>query len=457
MPVVTAAAATVAEKRAPPGSRLATALWSVPLDAMSGWKAALIGPARVIFVLVRDMSQGQLTLRATGLVYTTLLSLVPLLALSFSVLKAFGVYNQIQPLLLNFLAPLGDSSAVVSRWIIGFIESLNVGVLGSIGLALLIYTALSLMQKIEESFNFIWHVPQLRSYARRFSGYLSVLLIGPVLVFSVLGATSGFMRTPTMRGLLATEPLGAAVYALGQAIPLLVVIGAFTFAYIIVPNTRVRPRAALTGGAVAGTLWQAANWTFAAFVAKSTQLEAIYSSFAIMVLFLIWLYVNWLILLLGASIAFYRQHPEYVIPLQGEPRLSNRMRERLALMTMYLVGAAYHAGDPAWTFAGLARRLHVPMHALRGVLSALEARGLVVQTGDDPPGYLPSRDTDSIALADLLDAVRTSGEEDYLGPDAFSVPAELESVLEARDRAAAAQVQGLTLRAVLDSAAGSVT
>ena len=440
------------EKRTRLPSRLAAAVWSVPLEAMPGWKAAIVGPARVVFVLVRDISEGQLTLRATGLVYTTLLSLVPLLALSFSVLKAFGVYNQIQPLLLNFLAPLGDSSAVVSKWIIGFIESLNVGVLGSIGLALLIYTALSLMQKIEESFNFIWHVAHLRSYARRFSGYLSVLLIGPVLVFSVLGASSGIMRASMMRRLLATEPLSAVVYALGQAIPLLVVIGAFSFAYIIVPNTRVRPRAALTGGAVAGTLWQTANWMFAAFVAKSAQLEAIYSSFAIMVLFLIWLYLNWLILLLGASIAFYRQHPEYVLPRQGEPQLSNRMRERVALMAMYLIGAAYREGGPAWTFADLTRQLRVPMDALQAVLSALERGGLVVLTGDDPPCYLPSRDMETITLEKLFTAVRTAGEEDYLGPDAVPVPAELESVMDGMDRAAAAQVQGLTLSAVVDSA-----
>jgi len=128
-------------------------------------------------------------------------------------------------------------------------------------------------------------------------------------------------------------------------------------------------------------------------------------------------------------------------------------------MAMYLIGASFQEGGPAWTFAGLTRQLRVPMHALQAVLSALEKCGLVVLTGDDPPGYLPSRDTDSITLDKVFEAVRTAGEEDYLGPDAAPVPAELGSILDEMDRAAAAQVQGLTLKAVLNSAsrAGSAT
>ena len=445
--------------RKPAGMKSAVygAIWSGRFDARTGSKAGVIRLLRLFLVLLRDLAYGQLTLRATGLVFTTLLSLVPLLALSFSVLKAFGVYNQIDPILLEFLAPLGEKSADVSKWIVKFIENLNVKVLGSIGLALLIYTVVSLMQKIEESVNFIWHVPQLRSFARRFSGYLSVLLIGPVLIFSLIGITATIMATPQAGLLLAIEPVGGVVYAVGQTIPVFFVIGVFVFAYYFAPNTRVRLNAALIGGIVAGVLWQAASWAFAEFARISTQYAAIYSSFAIFLLFLIWLYLNWLMLLLGASIAFYLQHPEYLVLEQGEPRLSNRMRERVALMLMYLIGKTYRDGGTAWTFSDLTQRLGVPTYALQMVLAALEQGGLLVQTGDDPPAYLPSRDLGSIELNDLLLVLRTAGEEHYLGPQAVPVPAEIESILARVDLALEEQVRELTLRDLLTPTAPDAT
>jgi membrane protein len=422
------------------------AIWGGRIGSMSAWKAGMMTLARLLLVLARDLAYGQLTLRATGLVYTTLLSLVPLLALSFSVLKAFGVYNQIDPILLNFLAPLGEKSVDVSKWLIRFIENLNVKVLGSIGLGLLVYTVISLMQKIEESVNFIWHIAQLRSFARRFSAYLSVLLIGPVLIFSAIGVTASILNAAQLRPLLALQPIGGAVYALGQAIPVFFVIGVFVLAYYFGPNTRVRLNAALTGGIAAGLLWQAASWAFAEFARMSTQYAAIYSSFAIFLLFLIWLYLNWLILLLGASIAFYIQHPEYLVLQPGEPRLSSRMRERVALMLMYLVGKAYQERGPAWTFSSLTQRLDLPSYALQMVLDALEHDGLLVQTGDDPPAYLPSRDIGAITLEELLHTVRAAGEEQYLGPSTVPVPEEIESVLARVNLAIDGQVRDLTLR-----------
>jgi membrane protein len=434
-------------------STLYAAIWSGQLDARPGWKAGALRLLRLALVLARDLAHGQLTLRATGLVFTTLLALVPLLALSFSVLKAFGVYNQIDPILLKFLAPLGEKSADVSKWIVKFIENLNFKVLGSIGLALLIYTVVSLMQKIEASVNFIWHVAKLRSFARRFSGSLSVLLVGPVLVFSIIGVTSTILATPLTKLLLSYGPIGGAAYALGQTIPVFFVIGVFVLAYYFAPNTKVRLNAALTGGIVAGLLWQAASWAFAEFARTSTQYAAIYSSFAIFLLFLIWLYLNWLILLLGASIAFYSQHPEYLVLEQGEPRLSNRMRERVALMLMYLIGKAFGDGEPAWTFAGLTQRLGLPAHALQGVLDALEHGGLLVQTRDEPPAYLPSRDSGCITLKELLRAVRAADEAQYLGPQALPAPEAVESVLAGMDLAFAEQLGERTLRDLLARAA----
>ena len=432
---------------------LDTWLWRTPLERASAAEAILLGLLRLAFVLVRDLAQGQLTLRAMSLVYTTLLSLVPLLALSFSVLKAFGVHNQVAPVLLAFLAPLGDQSALVTERIIEFIGKLNVGVLGSIGLALLIYTVVSLLQKIEESVNYIWHITTLRGFARRFSGYLSVLLIGPVLVFALIGATRALSRTEPVRDLLTFEPLAAAAHALATLLPLVGAIAIFTLAYALVPNTRVRLGAALTGGAVAGVLWHALARAFAAFAAGSTQYAAIYSSLAILILFLIWLYINWLVLLLGASIAFYRQRPEYLIVQPGEPRLSNRMRERVALTAMFLVAKAYHDGAAPWTLERLTQHLGVPMHGVDAICSALQRSGLLAVIDGDVPSYVPARDLQRIEVSDVLASVRAAGEDRFVSPETLQVPDPVGALLQGLEQATADRLGDLTLRELVTSGA----
>ena len=428
-------------------SRIESIVWGVHEEQPRPlWKTRGLRVVRTVLILARDLADGQLTLRAMSLVYTTLLSIVPLLALSFSVLKAFGVYNQIQPMLLNFLEPLGGKGEEITSKIIQFIENMNVGVLGALGLALLVYTAVSLLQKIEESLNYIWHIPRPRRLGERFSRYLSVLMVGPILVFSALGITATLMNIETVRELLAIDALGQTVQAASRLMPYLLVISAFTFVYIFIPNTQVRLGPALIGGAVGGIAWQTAGWVFAVFVASSNQYAAIYSGLAILVLFMIWLYLSWLILLFGASVAFYAQHPEYLYASGGEPRLSNRVRERLALSLMSLVAGRFLAGERMPSLSEFTRLLGVPTHALQTVLDALERRELVVQSTDNPPLYLPARDPSLIPVTMVLETVRAAGEERFLSPEALPAPQPVDEVLERTRQAVASSLGNMTLR-----------
>ena len=426
--------------------RIDRAIWAPRHALLPRWKGRALGAVRLIAVLIRDLATGNVTLWAMSLVYTTLLSMVPLLALSFSVLKAFGVHNQVEPMLENLLAPLGDQAHEITSRLTAFIGHMNVGVLGSVGLALLIYTVVSLMQKIEESFNALWHVTRLRSLGDRVSRYLSVLLVGPILIFSALGITAMALNSDVARSVLALDTVGALALIVGRVMPYVLVIGAFTFLYMFVPNTRVRFAPAFAGGIVGGILWQSAGWAFALFVASSTQYAAIYSSFAILVLFLIWLYLSWLILLFGADIAFYLQHPDYLYALPGEPRLSNRMRERLALAIAGLVASHFVAGRPPWTARQLTQRLDIPMHAIDVVLDALARSGFLAQTDDDPAAYLPARDLDQLSLAELLATVRKAGEDDFLNPDALPVPPAVAGVAARIDAAIAGALAAATVR-----------
>jgi len=429
------------------------AVWRSHTSALPAGRARLVGVTRLVLVLARDLSGGQLTLRAMSLVYTTLLSLVPLLALSFSVLKAFGVYNQIQPMLLTFLDPLGEKGAEITHRVIQFIENMNVGVLGSVGLALLLYTAVSLVQKIEEAFNYIWHVDRARSIGERFSRYLSALLVGPILIFSAIGITATVTSVEFVQDLLTLGPLEWVAVQAGKYMPYVLVIAAFTFIYVFIPNTRVRVGPAIVGGVVGGILWQSAGWGFAIFAATSTKYAAIYSGLAILVLFMLWLYLSWLILLFGAAVAFYVQHPEYLVAEGGEPRLSNRMRERLALVTMSLVARHHLEGRAPWTADALAQTLHMPMRTVDIVLGALQDGGILARTADDPPGYLPVRELDRVTVKDLLDAVRAAGENRFMSVAALPAPEPVEQALARLEQAAEGALRDLTVRDL----AGSVT
>lgn len=386
-------------------------LWTIDRSSIGRPRQILLDAARTGAVVFRDVYYGQMTLRAMGLVYTTLLSLVPFLAFTFSVLKAFGVQNALEPLLLDLVAPLGPDRVEVASRIVQFVNNMKVGVLGAVGLALLIYTVLSLIQQVEGAFNAIWRVRGMRSVMQRFSDYLSVVLVGPVLVVSAMALTASFMSTGLVRRITSIKPFGALVAYAGEAVPYVLICAAFTFVYLFIPNTKVRWGPALTGGIIGGVLWETVGWIFASFMVSSTRYTAIYSGFAIVILFMIWLYLSWLILLVGCDISFYRQHPQMLTIETWENFPNTRLIEQAAVSVMYLAASHFHDGRPAWNVNALTSRLGLDVGTIEDVVAALMKKGLLIETGDDPPGYVPGRDIDTILLRDVYSAVRSPGDE----------------------------------------------
>ncbi|MEH6357914.1 MAG: YhjD/YihY/BrkB family envelope integrity protein [Pseudomonadales bacterium] len=397
-------------------SSLTHSIWLTELSDIPGWKVRLVKTTRILFAILRDLKDGQLTLRAMSLVYTTLLSLVPLLAVSFSVLKAFGVHNQIEPLLLNLLTPLGSQGIEITASIIGFVEKMKVGVLGAIGVAMLFYTVVALMQKIEGAFNYAWRVTQVRPLHQRFSDYLSVVMIGPVLVFSAIGITGTLMSNDFVTWLSEFAVLGSLIEIVTRLVPYLLIIAAFAFIYIFIPNTKVRLVPALIGALIAGILWKTAGTLFASIVVSSSSYVAIYSAFAALIFFLIWLYVGWLILLVGANIAFYIQNPDYVSSPRRELNLSNHMKERLALSIMLSIARNFYQDEAALTSKRLATHLNTPSDIVERVLKALEDQSLISQTNDKITRYLPAKPLEEMSVADVLHAIRHANEDRHLNP-----------------------------------------
>ncbi len=406
---------------------------------------------RVLVVMGQELAGGQLTLRAMSLVYTTLLSLVPLLAVSFSVLKAFGVHNQLEPLLLQYLEPLGSRGAEVARHILTFVDNMKVGVLGSVGVGLLLYTVISLTQKVESAFNYVWRVRRTRNLARRFSDYMSVIMVGPVLVFSAIGLTASLLDSRLVHALLAVPGLGMLIIVVGKVIPFLLIIGAFTFIYMFVPNTRVRFRSALLGALVSGVLWETTGLLFASFVASSSRYTAIYSGFAILIFFMIWLYLSWFILLFGAELSYFHQHPHQIRPQRERYRLSNRIKERAGLTLLYLVADAFYHNHPPFTLDLLIRRLGLPGDNVTELLQQLVQHGYLVETGDDLPAYLPAHDPAQVPLSEVLTVLRSAEESTQLVPAALLAVEPVTHVAQRLEQAVETAFTGMTLKDLADN------
>jgi membrane protein len=296
----------------------------------------------------------------------------------------------------------------MTQQVMDLVQNVKVGALGGISLAFFIYTAISMVQKIEESFNYVWHVAKRMNFARRMVEYFVVLLVGPILIVIAIGMIASFKSNAIIQLLLGFEFLGPIIVATSKLTPYLIITSVFTFLYMYVPNTRVQFRSALVGGLAAGFSWASVGVIFATFLVYSTRTQLIYSGFAVAITTLIWLYANWLILLIGAQLAFYHQNPAYLRIGRREPRLSNSMRERLALNVMYLIGIAFREGKNGETVRSLAAQMKMPSVTLRPIIDGLEAEHLLTLTETEE--LLPGREMSRMRLVDILAVVREHGE-----------------------------------------------
>jgi membrane protein len=395
------------------------------------------------YAVLRDLTGGQINLRAMGLVYTTLLTLIPLAAFSIAILKLFGAGGDLQPVVYQFFSALGpaDAAKVTSR-VMQFANRVGGGVLGSVGFALLAWTLIGTIKKVEDSFNFLWRVQKPRSFARRITEYLTLVVGGPAILMMFIGLSHRAIDSAPFRDLTRLPWVDLLTTAGIKIAPDAMLIVAFTGLYLLVPNTRVRARPALIGAVVAGVLWGAVGRMFTAFVVHSTRLAIVYAGFAFIVAGLLWTYLGWLILLAGAQLSFYIQNPTYLRLGLQELKLSGAEVEQLALRVMYLVGRAYLTGERRWSLNALATDLGLPEIALAQMVLALEHGGLLVVTEDD--ALLPARDLGRIRLADILEVARSRRPGDF-NPRQVPIPA-VDRLLSAIDEARRHRCGELTLR-----------
>ncbi len=420
-----------------------------PAASGDGASARLIRGLSYPYAVVRDLTGGEINLRAMGLVYTTLLTLIPLAAFSFAILKLFGAGSDLQPVIYQFFSALGPANATkLASRVMLFVDHISGGVLGSVGFALLAWTLVSTIKKVEDSFNFLWRVQRPRSFARRITEYLTLVVVGPVILVMFIGFSHRAIDSAPFRDLSHLPLLDILAAASIKLAPYVTVIVFFAGLYLVVPNTRVRWRPALIGALVAGILWAAVGRVFTAFVVHSTRLAIVYAGFALIVAALLWTYLGWLILLAGAQLSFYVQNPTYLRLGLQQLRLSSIELEQLALRAMYLVGRSYLNGERRWSVQGLTSELGLPGIAVAEMIAALEGAGLLVVTEDDD--LIPARDLGQISLTQILDIARSRRAGQFM-PRAVPIAA-VDRVLAAIDEARRARCGELTLRDLVEDA-----
>jgi len=334
-------------------------------------------------------------LRASALTYSTLLSLVPLLALMFAVLKGFGVQRRLEPLLLEHLA-IGNQEVV--RQIIEYVDNTKIGALGVVGLVALLFTAVSVLGNIEASFNDIWQVRRGRNLLRKVADYIAMLVVGPILLLASVSLGT-LLQTDGAATFLRL--LGPVQNLLLRAVPHVSIWVALTLVYLLMPHRRVPLGAALLGGVVAGSLWKVAEHLYITFQFGMARYNAIYGAMAQLPMLLVWVYVSWCLVLVGAELAFV-----YQLPGQGRFLRAQRglwvPRLEVALTVLNAVARRFELGReaPAVSEIGAEVGLH-PGHA-DGVIARLVEDGLLAWTQDEPPRLVPARSPDRISVDELV-------------------------------------------------------
>ncbi len=419
---------------------LGTGIWNMDPAKLPPLERLSVRYLRIILLSVRGFMGDDCALRASSLTFYSLLSIVPVAAMFFGIAKGFGFESHLEKQLLeNFQA----QEEVVRRVIVfahSLLENTKGGVIAGIGVILLLWSVIKVLGYIETSFNHIWKVERSRTFVRKFSDYISVMLISPIIVL-MSGSLTVFitqMIMPMARSRMLPEVFSPLLIMAVKYFPYCLIWVLFSFIYVVMPNTRVTLKSGIFAGVLAGTAYQALQLFYIYFQVGLSKFNAIYGSFAALPLFLIWLQLSWLIVLAGAEISHAHQNARdnAYAPLNGKP--SPYAAKLLALRVACPVIKAFANGNPPLTVAEIANRLSVPRRLVQGAVDRLvESRIIIPVYGDAESErcFQPAKDIALITVKGITDALESFGTADSPGkmPQEYKV---LEDTLEAFGRAA---------------------
>jgi membrane protein len=384
-------------------------IWNLVLKDIHGARALWLRGARIAVLSARVFVRTQCQQKASALTYFTLLSIVPVAALVFGIAKGFGVEALLERQLLENLQGQQEAVTRIIAFARALIENTRGGVVAGIGVAALLWTVVKMLGNIEDAFNVIWGVGRARSLNRKFSDYLSAMLVCPVLVIMAGSLTVTIAGEVELiaKKLALHETAGPLIAAGLELLPYCFIWALFSFLYIFMPNTRVRLVPGLIAGIIAGTAYQIMQLVYIKFQIGIAGYNAVYGGFAALPLFLVWLQTSWTIVLLGAAISWACQAVHIYDYDTDQWAVSCAVKRLLALRVVEAVVKNFERGEPLPTADDLAARLEVPRRLLQGLLDDLVACGILARTQDqagDADWYLPARSTEDLTLAAVAEA-----------------------------------------------------
>jgi membrane protein len=397
---------------------ITTDIWRVRIEDLPFGKSFLIKQLRIIILTVRGFDEDRCFFRASSLTFYTLLSIVPVAAMLFGIAKGFGFEKLLRKELFERFP--GEAQQEVMTKVIGFAESMleatKGGLIAGIGLIVLFWSVIKVLSNIEASLNDIWEIKENRTWGRKFSDYLALMIISPLLIIVSSSATV-FITSQITQLTNQIKLLGMIspfIFLSFKLIPYVLIWILFSVIYILMPNTKVKIKAGIVSGIIAGTIFQFVQWAYISFQVGTARYNAIYGSFAALPLFLMWVQISWWVVLFGAELSFASQN---VSTYEYEPdssKISRAFKKLLTLRVAHLLIRNFSRCEPPLTDSQISRRLEIPIRLLHQTLYDLVDCGLFIETrtGDESTsGYQPACDINKLTISRILEAIEHHGAE----------------------------------------------
>ena len=385
-------------------------VWQKDFSKVSSVRRIIYHEIRIGYLVFHAYLRDRLPIRASALVYSTLLGVVPLLAVTFSLFKGFGFHLKLEPKLVQWVTPLGDKAVEMVHKLISDLDSMNLSAFGFAGLMILLVSLSSIVNNIERAFNDIWRIEHDRTIQRKFADYTGAFLFIPILLIGVPAFNTAIQTLPVI-SLIRHFP--GLEWVLNKITPFLLVWLMFTFFYYFLPNTRVNLMSALLGAFYAGLFWQATNFYFTKFLIRSYQTgvrAALYTSFAGFLLFLLWLYLSWTVVLLGAEISYVHQNQARVRSEINRTKYSFAYREGVALEILLMISRRFLRGEPPVGRQEISESFALPERLLDKILNMLIDLRFIFEMKDEKDAkFTCARSPQKITIKDVLMGLRNHG------------------------------------------------
>lgn len=367
---------------------------------------------------MRSFLSSEIQLRAAALTYNTVLAIVPALALVFAICRGFGFQNLLEGQLMDSFPAHHAMVAQGLKFVDSYLNTASEGIFVGAGILFLLWTLFSLMSNVEDAFNNAWGVRQGRTVWRKFTDYMAIFFLLPVLMICSSGIN--VVMSSTLRTLLPWGFLTPAVGVILDGISLLLIWLFFTGAYMMIPNTRVKFRNAFISGAVAGTAFIVLQWLFLSGQLYVAKYNAIYGSFSFLPLLLIWLQLVWMITLIGAVMCYSMQNIYNIAYIDSVASISIAYREKVSIVVMAIIVAKFRDGDAAPTRTDIAHDYGLPANLLSEVTDRLLSSGLIealhTESAEVEPGLVPARSIEYFTVENVIATLNNHGAQDFI-PD----------------------------------------